>query len=105
MQALRLAGSRTHQGAVRDMKDVPLFDVPTQPLRRAKSLSSDGTPVRWMRLRLKNRVPCDECIIILHENHGVGPYADPARWKRSQGSRVLYLCHRHAEAWKKDDKR
>lgn len=86
------------------MTTPPLFDAP-QPLppRRSRILQELDAAARphWARYRPVRRVPCDECIAVLHEDQGVGPYAQSARWRRTQeGCRPLLLCHIHAELWK-----
>jgi hypothetical protein len=87
------------------MNEVPLFDVPAStPVARSKTLSANAADgkSRWTRLRLKNRVPCDECIALLHEAGGVGPYARAARWRLNRNGRSLYLCHDHEQVWRED---
>src|SRR6266571_3531762 len=34
---------------------------------------------------------------------GVGSYANSARWRLTRGAKVLYLCHKHTQAWRKDE--
>jgi len=88
------------------MHDVPLFELPDPPpTKRAKTLRELEAEARlkWSRLHLKNRVPCDECILLLHEAGGVGSYANSARWRLTRGAKVLYLCNKHTQAWRKDE--
>lgn len=79
---------------------------PSAPLPRATSLDRTGR-AKWTRHKSKNRVRCDECVIVLHENNGKGPYPKSARWTRrlstADGVDVKYLCHEHAEAWKQQE--
>lgn len=84
------------------MTTPPLFGLPDpDPLPRSQKLSKgrSGIP-SWSRYRTKNRLPCDECIAVLQENNGRGPYARSVRWKRTLADEVLYLCHEHAEQWR-----
>lgn len=87
-------------------EEAGLFALPpTPPLKRAKSLREadrDSRPT-WSRYRPKNRIPCDECMRVLHEAEGVGPYARAARWKRTLQAQVLVLCNEHADAWKLEE--
>lgn len=90
------------------MASMPLFELPNEPpLPRSKTLERGGRPV-WARYKAKTRVACDECVIVLHENKGVGAYPRAARWSRTNREvtglrgRVL-LCQQHGEVWRKED--
>lgn len=86
----------------------PLFELPDQPVERSTELRKKRTTrsirPRWTRYRSVNRVPCDECVMLLHEAGGVGPYARTAQWKRVTPTGDLVLCHAHAEMWRAEDK-
>lgn len=83
-----------------------LFDVPGPgPLPRAATIFRGGDRPRWARYKPVRRVACDECVIVLHENKGVGPAPRSARWSRTLGKQRHVLCAEHAEAWKKEDGR
>ena len=85
----------------------PLFNLPASaPLPRAASLDRGGERPRWTRYMPKHRVPCDECVILLHENKGVGGYPLSARFTRSvTGKPSMRLCREHAELWKAEDQK
>jgi hypothetical protein len=82
-----------------------LFELPDPPpIKRAKTLrelDAESRP-RWTRVHFKDRVPCDECIALLYEADGVGPYARSARWRLSRNNKSLLLCHEHADAWREE---
>lgn len=89
------------------MIDVPLFELPEgHVLPRAKTLREldRETRPRWTRFHSTNRTPCDECITLLHEAGGVGPYARAARWRRVAPTGTLLLCTAHADAWRAEEK-
>jgi hypothetical protein len=76
-----------------------LFERPTpSPVTRSQTLREIDQNARpkWTAHRPKKRMPCDECILVLHEAGGVGPYARSARWRRSMtGQPTLFLCDEH----------
>lgn len=89
-------------------RDEPvLFDLPAgEPLARAKTLRDldrEARP-RWTQYRPRTRIPCDECITLLHEAGGVGPYARAARFKRSTPTAVYVLCNEHARLWQEEER-
>lgn len=88
------------------MKDEPLFDLPEAiPVKRAKTMREIEREQRpqWSRYRPKQRMPCDECIALLHEAGGAGPYANSARWRCRIGDTVILLCKDHAETRRKGE--
>lgn len=86
------------------MRDEPLFEVPEQPpVKRPKSLRelAAEAKLKFTRIRLRNRLPCDACIQVLHEAGGKGPYAGDAKWRMTGAGRgAMLLCHNHAAACK-----
>lgn len=78
------------------MDTLPLFAEPPRPgVTPAKALTTCN-PV-WSK-HIGQRVACDECVIVLHENHGVGALPRGARLVctvRATGVR-LRLCAEHA---------
>jgi len=83
--------------------DEPLFDLPADvPVKRAKSLRELEKAARptITRYHTKVRMPCDECILLLHEGGGVGTYSRNARWRLSIKGKVLLLCNEHSDAWR-----
>lgn len=90
-----------------DFGDGALFSIPTPPpLKRAKTLRETDAATRpqWSRYHPKDRIPCDECIALLHEAGGIGPYARSARWKCKTGTEILLLCSEHTDARRKEAK-
>lgn len=81
-------------------RDEPMFELPPAvPVKRAKTLRDmdrEARP-RITRYRTAGRTPCDECVLVLHEANGVGPYARAARWRAAYKGRVLFLCNEHAD--------
>lgn len=76
---------------------IPLFDEPPRPgVSPARTITRSTNPT-WGRYRGK-RVACDECVIFLHENHGVGPLPRTARLVRRVRAtgEVLHFCAEHA---------
>ena len=87
--------------------DEPMFDMPqSRPVKRAKTLRELEREGRASvtRYHVKQRVPCDECIVLLQEAGGKGPYARSARWRASVRGRVLLLCNEHADSWREEQK-
>lgn len=88
------------------MTTPPMFDLPT-PTPVVKSLSlrkaNHEGKATWTRCRPKTRVPCDECVIVLHENHGVGAFPRSVRWRRTSDGTALRLCDEHAREWKAEE--
>lgn len=86
---------------------MPMFDPPEpgpeppRPKTRRTTTCTDRPS--WQSYHPHQHVPCDDCLLVLHENHGVGPFPQPARWKRQQGDSTLLLCYAHARAWRADD--
>lgn len=83
------------------MKDLPvgdpLFDLDTPP--PIAQLPDKPVVTTMTRLKLKNRLPCDECIMLLHANKGVGPYAWDVKYKvRFEDGSTMLLCRQHADA-------
>jgi hypothetical protein len=88
------------------MTTPPLFELPEgEPVKRSKSLRELDRLSRpvWTRYKPRNRVPCDECITLLHEAGGVGPYAKSARHKRTLEGKFLLLCDEHARLWRAEE--
>lgn len=84
-------------------RDEPLFDLPPSAgVKRAKTLRDLDRAARGSitRYRPVRRVPCDECILVLHEAGGHAPYAHAARWRATCPDTVLFLCNEHAELWR-----
>lgn len=54
---------------------------------------------KFVALSGSRRLPCDECVWVLHEAAGRG---DPPRTahKEFRGSRSVRLCPEHADQWK-----
>jgi hypothetical protein len=79
------------------MDTLPLFAEPPRPgVSPAKTVTRSPNPV-WSKYT-GQRVACDECVILLHENHGVGALPRSARLvctMRAAGVR-LRLCTEHA---------
>lgn len=87
------------------MRQPRLFNVPEgQPLPRATGIDRTGRP-KWTRIKPRNRIACDECVIVLHENHGAGPYPRAARWSRRVDGQKdgMRLCNEHADSWKAEE--
>jgi hypothetical protein len=72
--------------------------IPPLPLsaRFADLAAEKGT---FTTLAGNRRLPCDECIYVLHEAAGHG---DPPRTARKEyrGSATVRLCPEHADQWK-----
>lgn len=84
------------------MHDVPLFDLPPSvPVRTSKQPTNAGRSV-WTRYNPRNRVPCDECMQLLHEADGKGFAANSARWRLNADGVVTLLCLQHAEVRRKE---
>lgn len=86
-------------------RDEPMFDLPPSgPVKRAKSLRELDRVARGQisRYRPVRRVPCDECVLVLHEADGRGPYPRAVRWRFTRGRTVLLLCNEHAELRRKE---
>jgi hypothetical protein len=83
-----------------------LFPLPqSEPVKRSTTLNRGGKPT-WTKYRPAKRVACDECVLVLHENKGIGQYPRSARWsRRTPGGDAVRLCYEHAELWKKEDGR
>ena len=83
--------------------DEPLFEMPRDaPVKRAKTLRDLEKAARptITRYRTRERVPCDECMLLLFESGGVGAYSRSARWRLSVKGTILLLCNEHADAWR-----
>lgn len=91
-----------------EIETIPLFDVDRPPpLKAAKTLAQtdrDGKP-SWTGYSGK-RVACDECVVYLHENKGVGPLPRSAKRVRTVRAEAqqLRLCKEHAEPREAADK-
>ena len=79
-------------------EQLPLFEVgeyqvaaPTRPQRRGKP--------HYRRLTLTCRLPCDDCVALLHAHAWVGPAPLPAAWLRTDRDGNLWLCHPHTQQW------
>lgn len=77
-----------------------LFEVDTPPVRMPRSIKPPDGKVRYARYKVQALTKCDDCIRVLHEANGNGPAAGIAKYKRTCGSEVDYLCGRHVEARK-----
>jgi hypothetical protein len=64
--------------------------------RETRLAGPDERP-RWARYRPRDRVQCSECVLVLHENRGVGPAILGSRWRLTIGRHVWYLCGPHAD--------
>lgn len=90
------------------IETIPLFDAPEpERLKAAKTIAQtdrDAKPT-WTSYSGR-RVPCDECVIFLHENGGQGPHPRSARRVRTVRAtgEQLRLCKEHAEPREKADK-
>jgi hypothetical protein len=88
------------------MGTLPLFDAPEpeqlRPAETMREAASRAVP-QW-RTYSGTRVPCDECIVYLHEHHGKGPQARSARRVRILGKQQWRLCPQHAEPRERADK-
>lgn len=75
----------------------PLFYVDPVKVKAPtrKDQARAARPV-WSKYRPKNAVKCDDCMLLLAQQHGKAPASQPARWKRKQGASDLLLCYAHA---------
>jgi hypothetical protein len=88
------------------MTTPPMFTVtPPPPPELSRMFAPLGTiKGTYSRYKPKHRVPCDECVAVLHEAHGVGSAPLGARvTRRASGVRTLRLCGPHAERWRARD--
>jgi hypothetical protein len=83
------------------MSSTALFTLPPIPPlplsgHFAALAAEKGT---FVALSTARRLPCDECVWVLHEAAGVG---DPPRTARREyrGSRTARLCPEHTDQWK-----
>lgn len=80
------------------METIPLFAEPPRPgVVPARSVRSSANPT-WSKYH-GGRVACDECVIFLHENAGIGPLPRSARQVRvvRATKERLRLCDEHAD--------
>lgn len=75
--------------------DVPLFDWPEPPRRRA---SPAPAGVSASRYSVKARVLCGDCVALIHAL-GVesAPYPKTARWRVASPEGVAYVCEAHKQ--------
>ncbi len=87
------------------MGTLPLFEAPQpEPLQPA-ILPRQSTAVPSWRNYNGKRIPCDECIVYLHEHGGSGPHPRSAQRVRTAGKQQWRLCRAHAEPREAADKR
>lgn len=90
------------------VETIPLFDLPEREvLKPAKTMAQsarDANP-SWTTYSAK-RIACDECVIFLHENGGVGPHPRSARRVRTVRAtgQQWRLCTEHADPREAADK-
>lgn len=68
---------------------------------------ANGRPVTWRKLT--KRATCDECLAVTHENYAQALIDGDTkigygRIIRTVDGADLYLCWRHADAWKARDR-
>lgn len=80
------------------MTTPPLFDQPVNPpLGQSKHIDRLATEkATWTRLHSAHRQQCSECVLVLHEHHGVGQPIRSARWRLRVTDQVYLLCEAHA---------
>jgi hypothetical protein len=66
-------------------------------------------PIRWTTYHRKQRVPCDDCVLTLHEQKGQGPTPRQATYRRTSGiahhAREALLCRDHTRQWRDEQHR
>lgn len=87
------------------MRNVPMFPAPEPPpVTLSKTLAPHGQAKgSYARYQPKNRVACDECVVVLHEARGVGSAPMRARMTRKSDAGTLRLCSPHAGLWRELD--
>lgn len=84
--------------------DVPLFEVDTPPVRKAKrpTEASKAKP-RWSKYRPLGWVKCDDCMLVLALAKGEAPASRKAQFRRVVGGTDLLLCYWHAYTRHEED--
>jgi hypothetical protein len=74
---------------------IPLFAEPERPgVSPARTIPRAKNPT-WSKYK-GSRLVCDECVVFLHENRGVGQLPRSAHWVRRAAGESLRLCREHA---------
>ena len=85
-------------------EDVPMFEVVTPPVAMPERPKPVGT-VRWAKYQPKQRVKCDDCMLLLLQRKGWGPAARLASHRRVADDGDLFLCDAHAQAHREEDEK
>jgi hypothetical protein len=91
------------------MTEVPLFDLPAaKPLPKPVTRLEGVGPISYSPYRPKRPARCQDCDQISLEANRAGtsaPLSRQARFKRTQGASVLYLCVEHRQGREDDELR
>jgi hypothetical protein len=85
------------QEALFAVEDTPVVKVPVRPRGGARA------KVRWSKYVTKTGIKCDDCLLVLALNDGVGPATRQARWRRQEDAHDLLLCYAHAQQRRIED--
>jgi hypothetical protein len=79
-------------------EQLPLPGMPDVP-EPSRPRGSTGSGVRLTRYRTQKRRLCDECVRLIHRYGQAGaPYPQAARWRRSAGDNLDFLCEQHKDS-------
>jgi hypothetical protein len=81
---------------VTEPQNVPMFDVDL-PVSLKRVAPKTDKP-RWAKCRVLAK--CDDCLLVLAQTEGRGPFPRQARWKRIANGTDRFLCHEHARHWR-----
>lgn len=77
-------------------------DTPVETPPRPKTKTTSSRP-KWSKYVSKNRVKCDDCLLLLAIREGNAPASRQARWRRVQDGSDLLLCYAHAQDRRVED--
>jgi hypothetical protein len=90
----------------RNADGVPVGEARPLLLSRIDERAWWGKPIRWTSFSVKKRLPCDDCVLLLHEvKGGAPPPRQAVMRRRSGGDKETVLCQAHAQNWQDAQKR
>jgi hypothetical protein len=89
----RITGKCSCWGVQLSLVDYADPGVPKVPTRKP----AGRAVIRWTTYSAVNPHKCDHCVLALYTLNGIGPLARKARFKRTCGDEVLYLCDAHKQ--------